>query len=166
MDLATKHRVNLEDQEECINEQRQKLRALIGQRKEARAEGIKRTVKETSKEIQKEIRAISRAKKKAQIGNILKEFRGLRDIADIRGGRKKQQTGSMKDQNAEVVTDRRKIADVFADFYGDLYSRRETYEDATMGLHAEGAAVPTIAAEEVAKELNAWAGRRRETRVV
>ena len=62
------------------------------------------------------------------------EFRGLRDIADIRTGKKRNLIGSMVASDGQVVTDRKGIADVFADVYKDLYKSKGMRDD---GKHPE-----------------------------
>ena len=75
-----------------------------------------------SKKVQKSIRNLRRRKKKDRIGRILKEFRGLRQIADARQNNTRRRLGSVYDAHGELQTDRVKIADVFAEFYENSYS--------------------------------------------
>ena len=53
---------------------------------------------------------------------MLEGLKGLRFITGIRKNNKKQCIGSMKSKNGAVKTDRQSIADVFAEFYEDLYA--------------------------------------------
>jgi hypothetical protein len=114
MEVARKCQLVEEEQKVDTEQLETKLKVLIKQRREARIGGKKEDAKALCKLIQREVRAIARAKKRARIGNILKEFRGLRDIADIRHGRKKARIASMKDQNGTIFTEQTDVANVFA----------------------------------------------------
>lgn len=90
----------------------------------------KEKVKKLSKEIQSGIRKSIRHKKRARIGKMLAEFRGLRHIADIRNNQTKRRLQSVHDIRGELQEGRQEIVDAFADFYAQLYhGARENRED-------------------------------------
>ena len=100
-----------------------RLNHLIEERRTAREFRHKDKIKKVSKDIQKELRAVTKAKHRGKISKILEQFRGLKDIADIRNDRKNRVIASMKDANGQVHNTREGIADVFADFYADLFKK-------------------------------------------
>ena len=69
------------------------------------------------KEFQKELRSDLRAKGKAKINEILSQFSDLKSITKVRANGKRKMMTGMKHSSGEVVRDRQRIADVFADFY-------------------------------------------------
>ena len=99
------------------------IRRLIARRK-----GLDRTEaatrKDVSKEIQKAITREMRRHKRARIESILKDFVGLKQIADIKSNGKRKIVSSMIDDQNVRHTDRQAIADVFAAFYEDLFNSR------------------------------------------
>lgn len=97
----------------------------IEERRLARQSREWESTRDISKRIQREVRAVARAKRRSRIDCILKEFRGLRYITGIKANNKKTMFASMLDRDGKVCTDREDIANVFADFYEDLYKRRE-----------------------------------------
>ena len=97
---------------------------MIKERKALREAGLARETADISKRIQREIRAISRARKKGRIGEILREFKDLKFITGIKSDKKKSKTASMTDKTGSKVYDRQEVANVFAYFYADLYSRK------------------------------------------
>ena len=50
------------------------------------------------------------------------EFKDLKNITSIRCNSKTQLTGSIQSRDGEVKTNRKDIADVFADFYEALFA--------------------------------------------
>ena len=74
-----------------------------------------------SKEINKVVRAMSRHRQKKKIDKILREFRGLKYIKSIKSNHKKHVIAAMRTSEGEVVMSRAEIANVFADFYEQLY---------------------------------------------
>jgi hypothetical protein len=102
-----------------------RLQALIQSRKDLRTRGLRKESADIGKEIEREIRALSRAKKKARIEKILVQFKGLKFITGIRKNEKRQHIGSMRDAKGEVHTDRQQIANIFADFYEQLYAEMD-----------------------------------------
>ena len=102
----------------------------------------------TSKEIQKEIRAVGRARVTAKIDKILTEFRGLKQIAEIKKNGMKQGIGKMKMKSGKHTTDFQEIANVFATFYEELYAKKDAAED----VYRTGSQqpVPIVTADEIA----------------
>ena len=78
-----------------------------------------------SKRIQKEMKAFILARKRAKIDRILTQFRGLKHIANIKANGKHSYLGGVLNKEGKLQNDRCSIADVFADFYADLYACRE-----------------------------------------
>ena len=74
-----------------------------------------------SKQIKKEIRAIKRMTRRAEVENILKEYKDLKRISGIKSQRKKDHTPSMINKDGQAEHERQSIADVFATFYEQLY---------------------------------------------
>ena len=81
--------------------------------------------KQICKDIQKLVRKRTRLKKAERISTILHEFRGLKDIAAIKGHHKTSKITSMRREDGTVVLDDKGIADVFAEFYSTLYRATE-----------------------------------------
>ena len=102
----------------------QRVDSLIQQRRRLRQRGARKVWTNVEKQLQKELRAITRARRAARIGRILEEFKGLRFITGITNNHKKQLIGSMRNKLGELKSDRQSIADVFAEFYEDLYGLR------------------------------------------
>ena len=95
---------------------------LRAARKQARAHNRKLEATQISKEINKIIRSMSRQRQKVKINKILKDFRGLKYIKSVKSNGKKHQIAAMRDKTGKVVTSRTDIANVFADFYEQLYA--------------------------------------------
>ena len=77
-----------------------------------------------SKNIQRAIRKSMRKKHRQQIDRIIQNFEGLRKIADIKNNGKKSLLSGVVDREGTHRDDRQQIADVFAEFYEDLYKSR------------------------------------------
>ena len=60
----------------------------------------------------------------AKIGDMLHRFQGLKNIAGVKSIKKRKLITHVSDKNGREHTDRQQIANVFADFYEDLYQRR------------------------------------------
>lgn len=132
---------------------RNKLRQLTSDRRIAKTTCDQAESRRLCKIIQKEVRAITRVRKKSQIGKILAEFKGLRFITSIQSGNKKHYVGSMIGADESYVTDRRGIADVFADFYADLYSRRNGGTEHFVPRAGNATPMANVTAAEVRKRL-------------
>ena len=91
---------------------------------------------------------MARARKKAKIGKILEEFRGLQDITNINNNMKKSKISNMKSKDGSIMTGRQDIDDVFAKFYEDLYRRR--HAESSSNITAEDVkVVGAVTTEEV-----------------
>ena len=62
------------------------LHVLVAERKDARTRGKKVRTKELSKQIQREVRTVNRGIKKERIERVLREFKGIKQIAGIKQG--------------------------------------------------------------------------------
>eukprot|EP00973_Karenia_brevis_P048859 6778175-Karenia_brevis.AAC.1 len=121
LDISEKCRTAEEQKEDQHEIQQRYLHKLINERRLAREQGAKEKVADICKHIHRELRAIKRAKRQAKISRILEEFKGLQLITGIRDGGKRKLITSMTDKTGEMITGNKNIADVFADFYEDLY---------------------------------------------
>ena len=103
------------------NREAQRLHTLITQRQQTPNDDHD-TRKQLSKCIQKEIRTQKRRKRRAHIGGVLEKFRNLKSIARIKTRRRRTLITHMTDKEGSKRTTRQEIADVFAEFYEQLYS--------------------------------------------
>ena len=69
------------------------------------------------KEMHRLLRRRCKNSKRDKIGKILRDFRGLKKIADIKVKTTAQQITCMQDPSGADQTDRKLTADVFATFY-------------------------------------------------
>ena len=102
------------------------LRELLKQRRAQKTGTVEKT--EISKQIQKHVRRIRREKQHEKISETLAEFRDLKHIPRVKTMQRKKLIVQMRDDNGELQTDRKAIADIFADFYEQLYASREHIE--------------------------------------
>ena len=89
---------------------------------EARDERRVDDAKELSKEINKIVRAIRRRRNTAHVEKLFQEFRGLKYVKAMRGNATKHHINAMRNKEGVMVTSRKPISNVFADFYELLYS--------------------------------------------
>lgn len=75
-----------------------------------------------SKLIQREVKAQKKIKRRAQINTILANFKGLKQIASIKTRQKHKRITHMVDDKGREVTDRTELANIFADFYTQVYA--------------------------------------------
>ena len=87
---------------------------------------------EISKQIQRHLRKSRRKKQHEKISETLREFRDIRRILNIKTVQKKKLIVQMADSAGSLRTDRKAIADIFADFYEVLYSSH--HEAETIGI--------------------------------
>ena len=119
-----------QDNLEPVDAMDEKIKQLIAERRRNQGElsldPATRTAKrkQLCKEIQKLTRQSLRERKAGKISEILGEFRGLKQIAAIKGSRIQQGIKCILDSEGAEVTDAREIADVFATFYEELYKSR------------------------------------------
>ena len=123
------------------------LHDLINQQKQARIRKDNVMEVAVSKLIQKEMRALLKARKNAKIDRILSQFRDIKQICMVKRSGKHDYIGSVTKATGELQHDRQLIADVFSDFYSDLYARRE--EETPMLDEADVRSVPTITVKEL-----------------
>ena len=62
--------------------------------------------------------------KHEKISKVLTEFRGLKEIAAIKGMTKQQRIKSLLNTDGAEVTEKQALTDVFAKFYEELYVSR------------------------------------------
>ena len=96
------------------------LRAMIRDRQNAGHGSPDRT--RLSKCIQKEIRRMKRERRRQQIAETLENFRRLKRIPRIKTRERKKFIHQMTDKNGDTQSERKRIADIFAEFYEELYS--------------------------------------------
>ena len=102
---------------------RARLHHLIDQRRHL-SRDQQETRKQLSKAIKKEIRRVKQEESNAKIHTILSSFSGLKKISDAKTCRRKTLVSHMTDTSGRDHTDRQSIADIFADFYEQLYASR------------------------------------------
>ena len=75
-----------------------------------------------SKELRKEIKLKKRERAESKIEEILSKFSGLNAISGMRTCKKRDLIADIEDKNGTRSIDRQGIADIFADFYAELYT--------------------------------------------
>ena len=113
-----------------------------------------------SKRIQKEVKAIKRVERRHRIATILHEFQGLKNIAGVKSRRRRTLITQMKDENGQEKTDRTSIANVFADFYAELYKTRMPDNTLATEVAPCDTAVPPFTRPELLRQLRSLKGRR------
>ena len=78
------------------------------------------------KAIQKQLKIIGRERRRSLIEAALASKHGLKSIAELGSRRRRNLTASVKNTFGETIYDRQAIANVFADFYSDLYRCRDS----------------------------------------
>ena len=78
-----------------------------------------------SKEIMKRIKWKRREQAEAKIQAVLDKFTGLHAISGIKSRRRKLLNAEMSDGAGNKVNTRKGIADIFADFYEELYKTKQ-----------------------------------------
>ena len=63
------------------------------------------------------------------IQQILEEFKGIKKIANIKSRKRKILISHVRNENGEIEASRQSIANTFAKFYSDLYSREKPGHD-------------------------------------
>ena len=128
------------------------IRQLLDERRAARKGGEgHRPLKCISKDLKKELRSWERHRKQEKIDGILREFSDIGRIHNIGNNFKKQRLTCVKNSEGAEVSDRQGIADVFATFYENLYSRKHCPGEAgiTSSSSGEQSDIPPVTAEEV-----------------
>ena len=99
------------------------LRELLELRRSLATGTLEKT--EISKRIQKYTRRLRRERQHEKISETLAEFRDLKRIPRIKTVQRKKLIVQMRDKNGGLQTDRKTVADIFADFYEELYASRD-----------------------------------------
>lgn len=124
VEVAKNHQEVKPQAEEEQSSLGEEVRQLIVERKKLkagdRAENEEQ-IKGISKAIQKKLKLHIRTRKRAQVRRVLGEFRGLRQLADIRNNHVKKRLGSVLDMSGKLQSSRQGVVDAFAEFYADLY---------------------------------------------
>ena len=133
-----------------------KLTALIQQRRQLRSGSgpeARAEISQISKMIQRESRAILRAIRKAKVQNILDEAGSLKRLTGFEGSRRRTLMTSICDKYGNTWSGRQQVADVFADFYAELY--RGTSERSGWRMEDEETfeEIPPFTREEIEDEL-------------
>ena len=108
-----------------------------------------------SKAIQKEIKAFQRARRRDEIQRILDEGKSLQALTQQSNLQKKHMISSMKDCAGIIKTKKKDVANVFADFYEELYSRTN---EQSSGVCEEGDmdhAIPCFSFNELESQIRA-----------
>ena len=112
-----------ETEERPLNAVDETLRGLIERRRIMMHRTCERT--EISKQIQKTIRQLTRAKRRKQIKTKLDEFKNIKHIPRLKTRVKSRFITQMVDKHGKSQTNRMSIANIFATFYEELYSKRD-----------------------------------------
>ena len=147
----------LDEEDDC---KAARLKAIIAERREARRSGNRSLAADLSKQIQRETRALLRARKRGKISRIMHEFQGLRLIAGIRGNAKRKFIGSMRNSHGEICYGREEIANVFADFYAELYRLRCQEPDDVLEMEASLAQMQPVTVSEIREQLKGMANKK------
>ena len=89
-----------------------------------------------------------------QISETLENFRRLKRIPRIKTRERKQFINQMKDKHGNTQTERKRIADVFAEFYEELYSAQPVETDrvdTNEVLNSETEQIPPFTKDELVK---------------
>ena len=75
------------------------------------------------------MKLVRRIEQTAKIEQILAKFKDLKQISGIKNHKHKEMIPAMRTANGNTETGRQSIADVFADFYAELYATRKTTDN-------------------------------------
>ena len=103
------------------------IRRLIELRRSTPKEE-KQRVKELSKSIKKSIRDKKRLKRQQVIQKCLEDFKGVSSIPGIKSAKKKVLVTKINNERGDIITSRKGIANVFGEFYKQLYDENEQDE--------------------------------------
>ena len=84
-----------------------------------------------SKFMHKHIRKHKRTQRRQKISTILSNFSNLKHIPGIKSRRDKHLIAEITDQQGHCRTNRQDIADIFADFYAELYQHKPYHNECT-----------------------------------
>jgi hypothetical protein len=127
------------------------IRNLIRARRELEHVSPERSV--LSKRLQKAIRRRKREKRRDQIKVKLEEFKNIKHIPRFKTRERSRLIVQMMDKHGTTQTNRMSIANVFATFYEELYSRRVTEDAYEATGQVEGDNVPAFTENELLKAL-------------
>ena len=113
------------------SEYAKRIRVLIGERRALRhshatCAQVRAERARLGKEIQKAVKRKHAAEKSERIGQILREFRDLKEITKLANNHQNKAIIEMKDKEGNIKQEKEDIAEVFVAFYGDLLKSRTT----------------------------------------
>ena len=113
---------------------------------------------DVSKEIRKQVRKLTAKERRSHISDMLDKFADLKNIHRIKTRKKRQLMISAMDRNGVETTDRQSIADIFADFYRELYaSPRQEQPEPNRGTKGQ---VKPFSLEEIQRQLKRLKSKR------
>ena len=118
------------------NEKDERIRALVQERKTIEKDKKDR-IREMSKEIKKCIRDNKRCERKEKSKKFWKA-KGTKNITNIKSVKKRILISKVKNKKGEAVKTRQGIANVFAQFYEELYEGEDEQVDEDVMTRAEG----------------------------
>ena len=130
-----------------VSQQAAYLDELIAKR---RATEDRNARKLLSHEISRQVRKVRREAQTAKIRRIMTEFKGFKQIAEIKGGGRRHGIAEMRDKDGHLQSNRQDIADIFAEFYGELYATKQnTQNENDPASHPLGPSVPAFSRQEI-----------------
>ena len=109
--------------------------------------------KEISKLIQKGIRKLKREKRRDQIKARLEEFKNIKHIPRFKTREKSRYIAQMVDEHGKTKTHRMSIANIFASFYEELYSKQGSGVANDNAEHINRDEIPVFTENELMKAL-------------
>ena len=152
---ATVSSAETEERPDRHGHQSDELRELLKRRRSLDIGNVEKTV--ISKQIQKHIRKLRRERQHEKISETLAEFRDLKRIPRIKTVQRKKLIVQMRDKHGGLQTDRKAIADIFADFYEELYASQDRIEP-HCGLQTSP--VPPFTCREVTEALKSLKSKK------
>jgi endonuclease/exonuclease/phosphatase family metal-dependent hydrolase len=140
-----------EETHQHSNQADEQVRALIKRRWTVRHGTAERT--EISKRIQKGIRKLKREKRRRQIKARLDEFKNIKHIPRFKTREKSRYITQMVDEHGKIQTSRMSIANIFASFYEELYSKKGPGVTNGSTENVNGGEVPVFTENELMKAL-------------
>ena len=130
------------------------IKDLIQERRHLGHQGAVRV--SISKTIAKKTRQLLKLKRDSKIDELLSEFRGLKEIANIRNNGKRKLLSSVRNKAGVLEESRQGIVDVFADFYAELYESKHADKDRHF-ISKDVSKVPEFSLEELKSQLKVMA---------
>ena len=135
----SKEEERLADKEDGREGETGELAGLFEERRRLRkAGGRGKDISDVSKKIQRTIQRTTRKRQDEKISKLLEQFSGLKEIAGIRSGGKKKHMSVMRRTDGTEVNEKEDIANVFADFYAELYASQQMEDDEVNAGSVEG----------------------------